>query len=241
MIRNHRKPVVALVSILGVLSVITFVRIQVVDAPEDKPRASTEQQKFDKSKLSTSNPSSLWLVVNKKRPISANFTPVDLVTPDVPIRSGGEESTIRSGTAKALETFFAAAKKQGHDLLFVSGYRSHALQTAVYNRYVGSLGQAEADRVSARPGTSEHQTGLAADVGTIDRMCELETCFGDTPAGKWIAKNAHDYGFIVRYPKGKESITGYSYEPWHLRYVGKELANELHRTKVSTLEEFFGL
>lgn len=231
----------AVVISLLVLGIFIMVQSEDADAPGGVTNMSKNEVAFDKSKHSLSDPNSLWVIVNKKRPLPQSYVPAKLVTPSVPVRSGGEEGTVRSETAKALETLFGSAKKQGYDLLFVSGYRSYALQTSVYNRYVNTLGQAEADRISAKPGTSEHQTGLAADVGTTDRVCELEICFGDTPAGKWIAANAYKHGFIVRYTKDKEAVTGYSYEPWHLRYVGKELAAELKRTNIQTLEGFFNL
>lgn len=95
--------------------------------------------------------------------------------------------------------------------------------------------------VSARPGHSEHQTGLAVDLVTpASPDCDFEVCFAETPGGQWLAANAWRYGFIIRYQSGSD-ITGYSPEPWHLRYVGKSLAAELRRTGVATLEEFFGI
>jgi D-alanyl-D-alanine carboxypeptidase len=114
------------------------------------------------------------------------------------------------------------------------------LQKQFYDSYVGQDGQEAADRYSARPGTSEHQTGISFDATSLSETCHLEICFETTPEGKWIAEHAHEYGFIIRYLKDKESVTGYQYEPWHLRYVGKELAAELKRTGL-TMEEFFGL
>jgi D-alanyl-D-alanine carboxypeptidase len=106
---------------------------------------------------------------------------------------------------------------------------------------VNVQGKAVADSQSARPGYSEHQTGLAVDVEPTSRKCEVEACFGDTPEGKWVAANAHKFGFIIRYPKNMQSVTGYIYEPWHIRYVGKELAGEMHKQNIATLEQFFGL
>lgn len=102
----------------------------------------------------------------------------------------------------------------GFNIDLLSGFRSYETQNRLYNNYVATYGQAEADTFSARPGTSEHQTGLAMDVGWIDDS------YGDTPSGKWLAANCYKYGFIIRYPKNKESITGYKYEPWHIRYLG---------------------
>ena len=99
----------------------------------------------------------------------------------------------------------------------------YVYQKQLYDGYVAQMGQDEADKISARPGTSEHQTGLAFDVTLPSGECFLETCLGAMPEGEWIAANAYKYGWIVRYPEGKEDITGYSYEPWHLRYVGIEV------------------
>ncbi len=123
----------------------------------------------------------------------------------------------------------------------VSAYRSHDTQKVIYDSEVKGFGQVQADRESARPGHSEHQTGWAADLAGPDKKCEIKLCFADTDEGKWLATNAHKYGFIIRYPGGKESITGYQYEPWHLRYVGTALAEEMHGTGIQTLEEFFDL
>ena len=123
-----------------------------------------------------------------------------------------------------------------------SAYRSYSTQESVYAGWVDSLGQEGADLTSARPGHSEHQTGLAIDINALpDQGCALEPCWGDTPHAQWLAANAYRFGFIVRYPDGKTDITGYEYEPYHMRYVGIELATEMHTTGITTLEEFFGL
>lgn len=147
---------------------------------------------------------------------------------------------VRDEAAKATEAMFAAARKAGISLALVSGYRSYSYQSQVYNNFVRQDGTAAANRYSAKPGHSEHQTGLAIDVGDVNGTCQLETCFGDTPAGKWVAQNAYRYGFIIRYKEDTERQVGFSYEPWHLRYVGPELARELNRTG-QTMEAFFGL
>jgi D-alanyl-D-alanine carboxypeptidase len=123
-----------------------------------------------------------------------------------------------------------------------SGYRSYSFQVNLYNGYVKQQGQATADRQSARPGYSEHQTGLAADLGGVTQpACNVAQCFAKTPEGAWLAANAHTYGFIVRYGADDEETTGYDYEPWHIRYVGIELAAEMHRKGIQTLEEFFDI
>jgi D-alanyl-D-alanine carboxypeptidase len=148
---------------------------------------------------------------------------------------------LRAEAAKSLEKLFAAAKHNGTPLRLSSAYRSYVYQVSLYSGYVAKEGQGAADAESARPGYSEHQTGLAVDVGNVDGACEVERCFGDSPAGQWVAANAYKYGYIVRYPNGLTDVTGYEYEPWHLRYVGVDLAAEMHKMGTQTLEQFFGL
>ena len=128
-----------------------------------------------------------------------------------------------------------AAKQEGININIVSGYRSYNKQTSLYNNYVAKDGKAAADTYSARPGHSEHQTGLAADLNMVD------TSFENTDAGKWLANNCYKYGFILRYPKGKESITGYIYEPWHFRFIGDEAKNLYNNGNWITLEEYLGI
>jgi D-alanyl-D-alanine carboxypeptidase len=123
----------------------------------------------------------------------------------------------------------------------VSAYRSYNTQTNTYNGYVAQYGQATADTFSARPGHSEHQTGLAVDVGNANGDCELEICFGSTNFGEWLKNNAPSYGFIIRYPEGKESATGYQYEPWHLRFVGQDTAALIFYSGGKTMDEYFGV
>lgn len=126
------------------------------------------------------------------------------------------------------------AMAEGHSLPLLSGFRSYETQKYLFNSYVQKDGLALASTYSARPGQSEHQTGLAFDVGRISDS------FGDTTAGIWLKDNCYKYGFIIRYLKGKESITGYKYEPWHIRYVGVSAATEIHNLGV-TLEEYLGV
>ncbi len=116
----------------------------------------------------------------------------------------------------------------------LSGFRSYTTQKNLYDRYVAADGKAEADTYSARPGHSEHQTGLALDVNSLDDS------FANTAEGRWLANNAHKYGFIIRYPKGKTDKTGYIYEPWHIRYVGVEKATKIYNSGLS-LEEYYGI
>lgn len=142
---------------------------------------------------------------------------------------------------QALNQMLEAAKQQGFDLVAFSGYRSFEYQTTLYNNYVNRDGQAAADRYSARPGYSEHQTGLAFDIGERGKEdLWLTEEFGETPAGQWLFAHAQEYGFILRFPQNKEGITGYMYESWHYRYVGKDIAKEIAKQSI-TLEEYLGV
>jgi zinc D-Ala-D-Ala carboxypeptidase len=191
---------------------------------------------------SIDEPSSLWVIVNKTRPLPSDYAPDNLAPPNVTLNASKstEENSLRADIAPSLAALFRDAKQAGYDYMLASGYRSHTLQNSYYTNYVASSGQAEADRYSARPGTSEHQTGLALDISTVDRVNYLEQAFGEDASGKWLAAHAHEYGFIIRYLPGKEPITGYMYEPWHIRYVGEYLAKKLF-DKQQTMEEYFGL
>lgn len=194
---------------------------------------------------SLSDPSSIWVVVNKQRPLQPKtYAPAHLVIPDIPMRPSitYDEEHVSAVMAPALEQMVNAASAQGINLNLQSGYRSYSFQVSLYNRYVSEQGQIVADEQSARPGYSEHQTGLAADLGSPDTpACEVAQCFGNTPAGEWLAANADKYGFIVRYPEGEQQITGYEYEPWHVRYVGTYLSTQMHNKGITTLESYFHL
>lgn len=254
---NRRIIITALV-VLGLIFAIVFVMFsRQADAPapeqqenqqvseDDRPAEfapEPESSGFDKQQYSIDEPGSQWWVVSRERPLPDGYTPPSLGVPNVRLRldSGAEQMKLSQTAIPAVEAMFADATSDGITLVFGSGYRSEALQAQFYNSYVASDGQEAADRYSARPGTSEHQTGLVFDVTSPSGQCHLEICFEDLPQGQWVAQNAHTHGFIIRYLEGKEDITGYQYEPWHLRYVGKELANELHENS-QTMEEFFGL
>ncbi|WP_083664916.1 M15 family metallopeptidase [Kocuria sp. CNJ-770] len=179
------------------------------------------------------DPASLSVVVNKRRP---------LVPPDwaPPVLEDVEGHRLRPEAAAAARGMLAEARADGVPLRIVSGYRSWAQQQETYAGWVARKGQAAADDVSARPGHSEHQTGLALDVGE-GGGCDLQVCFADTAAAAWVAEHGPEHGFVVRYPWGEEAVTGYWYEPWHLRYLGPGPAQELVRSGAATLEEFAGL
>lgn len=186
------------------------------------------------------NPLTFYVLCNKLNQLSSTYIPEDLVEPDVLFSFDHEDEKrfLRKHTAQALETLFKAAEDEGHILYALSGYRSYARQEAVYGYWVSKYGQEEADKFSARPGHSEHQTGLAMDITSRSVGFDLTESFGEEPEGIWVKENAHRFGFIIRYPKDKIDITLYNYEPWHLRYVGYELANLLYEENL-TLEECY--
>lgn len=204
-----------------------------------------QQTGFDKHRYSTADPASIWVIANKQHALNPKtYVPAKLVTPNIPLRSNitGDERLVSIVMESALEQMAGAAQKDGVTINLQSGYRSYNFQVNLYNSYVKSDGQTQADQESARPGYSEHQTGLAADLGgTTSPSCNVAQCFGNTPEGKWLAAHAYEYGFIVRYPADKQSVTGYEYEPWHVRYIGTDLSQEMHKQGITTLEEFFGV
>ncbi len=216
-----------------------------VSAPKPKTKpipAQAVKPAFNTAQYSHTDPTSIWVVVNKKNPLNPiNYIPSDLVVPNVPLRVPGNETMqMRRVAADALTAMFQAAKADNISLMLASGYRSYSYQTSLYDGYVSTQGKAVADTQSARPGYSEHQTGLAADVEPLSRNCEVAQCFASTPEGIWLAANSYRFGFIIRYPQNGQAITGYEYEPWHIRYIGIPAATAMHNQGITTLEQFFG-
>ncbi|MFJ5625279.1 D-alanyl-D-alanine carboxypeptidase family protein [Peribacillus loiseleuriae] len=187
-----------------------------------------------------SNSESIPVLVNKKSKLPENYVPKDLVYTSIPFtfKEKTEKRKMRSEASVAIGKLFVEAKKQKVDLLGVSAYRSHATQVALFNYYVKKDGYDKAITYSAFPGTSEHETGLSIDVTGGNGKCAAQDCFGGTKEANWLQAHAADYGFIIRYPKEKESVTGYKYEPWHLRYVGKSIAQTIMSQGI-TLEEYY--
>lgn len=168
-------------------------------------------------------------IVNKKHPIDPlKYAPTDLV-------DMGNGQKLRKEAADSMALMQAAATAAGAGLVMGSGYRSYDTQVTIYNNYVAKDGQEAADRYSARPGHSEHQTGLTMDFSPI------EDTFKNTPQYKWLTENAHKYGWVLRYPADKEDITGYMSEPWHWRYVGVTAAAALKTSGKTTLEEYYNV
>lgn len=235
--------------------------------PDDKDKENTSEEKDDKDtkknidennekekkknyleetievnsegKKIITNPSDTLVLVNKNRNLPSDYIPEDLVVPNVPFYFEEElpKKHLRKVASEALEKMFDSASDENLDLIAASGYRSYKRQKNIFEYKAKQRGEEVANQTSARPGQSEHQTGLAMDITSPDMDYHLYEKFGQTKEGKWLKENAHKFGFILRYPKEKENITGYSYEPWHFRYVGKEIAKDIYNENV-TLEEY---
>lgn len=209
-----------------------------------EPKGVTQPAQSGES--NNQDPSSLGalpepLLINKENGLSPTYVPPNLTVPAIPFSFDEDlpKKLMVAPAARAVEKLFAAAETIGIDLVGVSAYRSYETQQGIFRQHVTSSGREEAERVSAPPGHSEHQTGLAIDVSSPSVNNQLVEEFGDTPEGQWLAENAPLYGFIVRFPRDKEYVTGYRYEPWHIRYVGEQFAQAI-AAKGLTLEEYLG-
>jgi zinc D-Ala-D-Ala carboxypeptidase len=189
---------------------------------------------FNPAAFSLIKANSLWVVANKQRPLN----PITY-KPAIGYFKGVQVAKV---TAVALNQMAAGMlKAKAGTLLLNSGYRSYTTQVSVHDRQVARLGLKAGEALAARPGYSEHQTGLAADVSAAGQGCTIQVCFATTKAGKWLAANAWQYGFILRYPDGQTKTTGYQFEPWHFRYVGVQLATEMKSQNITVLEKFWKL
>lgn len=187
------------------------------------------------------DPTRVWVVINKTRPYDpVDYWPAGMIFPEG-VRSL-EGGSLRADASAALTSMVTAAREAGvGEIALLSAFRSFPSQTATYGRHVAARGVEGADLVSARPGYSEHQSGLAGDVVACAGPCGSLDDLAGTPQGQWVEERSWEYGWIVRYVEGTTDITGYLPEPWHLRYIGPELARAYHDGGWSTLEEFFGL
>lgn len=174
-----------------------------------------------------------WRVVNKQTPLRAQDAPV--ATTKV------QGVPLEPRAAHALKGLLTRAAQENVDFYPSNGYRAHGWQKGIYQSYVRADGAKNADRYSARPGFSEHQTGFAFDAKARNGKCDLKSCFGATPEGRFLTKHAGELGYLVRYTKTNRSTTGYSPEPWHLRYVGPWLTGYLHETSTTSLEDAFAM
>lgn len=232
--------------VLTAIGLIVFLASRnVVKAPADDSKktettktvnAATDQADVAEEvvypiQLTIEQATALNVVVNKKHKLPENYVPTTVSV------AGGK---LRQEAATELTKLLSAAEAAGAPLIIISSYRSYLTQVSTYNGYVNQYGQAQADTFSARPGHSEHQTGLAVDLGNNNGSCALEICFGETAGGQWLATNAATYGFIVRYPDGKEPDTGYQYEPWHLRFLGVDIAKAV-AVSGKTLDQYYNV
>jgi len=205
-------------------------------ATEQPVQTETNEEIKATTPVNTTGTDSIITLVNKNHSISSSYVPGDLITVDLP---STRDTQLRSVAAEGLTKLFKAAEGAGLELYCCSGYRSYETQSELYAWNVDTYGVDGAELVSARPGMSEHQLGLAMDVTSASVGFDLLESFGTTSEGQFIKENAHKYGFIVRYPPGKTDITGYAYEPWHLRYLGVDVATEIYNSG-KTMEEYFG-
>lgn len=201
---------------------------------QTKPPArnpATIDRTFHLDVLSIDDPSSNWVVADKLRPLQpTSWVPNDLVDVDV---DRGFDMQMRAVAASMLKAMFDAYHEEtGRGLKALSGYRSYEMQTRAFKNDFN---------LTAKPGHSEHQTGMAMDIGATSGKCPVFDCFADEPEAKWLEENSWKWGYILRYPKGYTEITGYQYEPWHFRYVGAPLAGYMHDNNIKTLEEVFSL
>lgn len=178
------------------------------------------------------NPEDITVLVNKVNQIPEGWVPDDLVE----VIDGGQ--MLRKEAAEAYEKFYKAASAQGIELYSISGYRTNDTQTRYWTNMVNVYGEEYASQYSAYPGRSEHQLGLAMDVSYKTTGDRLSESVADSDIGKFIVSDGYKYGFVLRYLKDKVAITNYGYEPWHIRYVGVELATKLHESGL-TLEEYY--
>jgi D-alanyl-D-alanine carboxypeptidase len=187
---------------------------------------------FYKNIKDIEKPKKIDVLVNKNNRLDKFYRPNDLIK--LNINYSNKDKYLRKEAAKNFEKLSKEAKKEGYSIIAVSTYRSYFYQKELYEYYVKTLGKEKALKASAKPGHSEHQTGLAVDVMGSNGDYNL---FESSEEFKWMIDNSYKYGFILRYPKGKENITGFKYEPWHYRYVGIKLATYLYENNL-TLEEY---
>ena len=202
-------------------------------SPSGTPSSTPQPTSIPRPNIQSA--SSLLVVVNKQRPLN----PKTYVPKPLAYVNG---APLLKDAAVALGQMAVAMKKAGAGTLWLnSGYRSYATQVVVHDRDVRMLGLVAGEKLAARPGYSEHQTGLAADVSALGQGCSIQVCFAKTKAGKWLAANSWQYGFVLRYENGQTPTTGYQFEPWHFRFVGVEAATDYRSKRSKSLEAYWGL
>ena len=180
----------------------------------------------------------LMVLVNKYHGVTRDYEPKDMVEVEMSM-AAWDNIQIKKEAYDAFTEMFNDAASQGYSFCICSGYRSYEYQQELFENALTTQSEAEAHMFSAYPGRSEHHTGLAIDITSESMDWALSQDFASYPEGRWLDEHCQDYGFILRYPEGKEDITGYQYEPWHFRYVGKEVAKDIMSRGI-TFEEYLG-
>ncbi|WP_314674242.1 M15 family metallopeptidase [uncultured Solobacterium sp.] len=209
--------------------------VETTPTPSPTPSPTSTPEPTVEPTVDTTTLSSIQKITNKSHPIDSGYVPANLTI--VNVNSNGTQY-LRPEAASELAKMFAAAHKDGIDLYLVSGYRSYAQQLALYNTYVSTDGKALADSYDAIPGACEHQLGLAVDLSDDNRDHDIDNSFESTAAYQWLLKHSYEYGYILRFPPGKESITGIAYNPWSFRFIGIEEAKKVYDSGL-TLEEYY--
>jgi len=209
--------------------------VETTPSPIPSPTPTPTPEATVKPTVDTTTVSSIQKITNKSHPIDPGYIPADLTK--VNVNSNGTQY-LRSEAATALTNMFEAARKDNINLYLVSGYRSYEQQLELYNTYVATDGKALADQYDAIPGACEHQLGLAVDLSDDNRNHDIDDSFESTAAYQWLLKHSYEYGYIFRFPRGKETITGIAYNPWSFRYIGVEEAKKVYDSGL-TLEEFY--
>lgn len=206
--------------------------------PEPTTAASTVEPTASALPAHLTDPNSVTVLVDKNHSLSRDFVPANLASPY--LQSTADVIQIRQDVGDAAKSMISAAEAAGIKLYVTAGYRSYDEQQTLYEDRVSKLGEKEASDTTAKAGYSENQTGLALDF-TDTATGTSSVDFANTPAGKWLYENAHTYGFILRYPDKKQDITGYSYMPWHYRYVGTDVSSAMYEQGGTdlTFEEFY--
>ncbi len=202
---------------------------------DEQPDDNVDEQEEVVPSVDTQTITSIYKVTNKSHLINSNYVPSDLRVANV---SSNGTQYLRDEAATHLEQMIQDASRDGIQLYLVSGYRSYSTQVDLYNEYVRTDGKELADTYDAQPGASEHQLGLAVDLSDGDRSHDIDYSFEGTSAYQWLLSNSYKYGYILRYPQNKQSITGIVYNPWSFRYIGVEEATKIYESGL-TVEEYY--
>lgn len=254
-LENNKKIIIGILSSIGFLIVSLIVMINFggdkamvndkdnsANILEHEVESNLNEEVVDVFSIVKNNHNDLAILCNKDIMLGENYIPTDLVIPKVPLthKKTAEQSQLRKPAAEALERMLNDAKKVVglESMYLVSGYRSYEYQYNIFHDSMKNRGKEHTEKYMAKPGHSEHQTGLTADISTKAMGFDLVESFEKTKEGQWLANNAHRYGYILRYPKDRVETTGYAYEPWHFRYVGVEVSTYMFENKL-VLEDVY--